>query len=152
MSKYMHIWTCKLSLQIPDLLSWSCETPSDWCCVDVETEIEALQSPYCSCTRGGRTFLLVERKENNLVDKQTLKNEIYSLINPESVSFTFGFRWTALAELEKNAVRAHSFLLVAAEKLLQAAEVSFGSTKVKLPAGRPGYLAVLVFYSSIHLQ
>lgn len=54
--------------------------------------------------------------------------------------------------MKNYAVRAHSFLLVAAEKLLQAAEVSFGSTQVILPGGRPGYLAVLVFYSIIHLQ
>lgn len=73
-------------------------------------------------------------------------------INADSASLTFGFRWTALAELENDAVRAHSFFLVAAEKLLQAAEVSFGSTEVKFPAGRPGYLAVLVFYRIIHLK
>lgn len=78
-------------------------------------------------------------------------NNLSNSINPESVSFTFGFRGTALAELENNAVRAHSFLLVAAEQILQAAEVSFGSTEVKLPADRPGYQAVLVFYCIIHL-
>ncbi len=78
-------------------------------------------------------------------------NHLSNIINAKSVSFTFGFRWTALAELENDAVRAHRFLLVAAEQFLQAAEVSFGSTEVKLPAGRPGYLAVLVFCSIIHL-
>lgn len=70
---------------------------------------------------------------------------------PGSVSFTFGFRRTALAKLENDAVRAHRFLLVAAEQFLQAAEVSFGSTEVELPIGRPGYQAVLVFYSIIRL-
>lgn len=68
-----------------------------------------------------------------------------------STCITFGFRRTALAELENDAVGAHGFILVTAEELLQAAEISFGSTEVELPAVRPGYLTVLEFYSIIHL-
>lgn len=65
---------------------------------------------------------------------------------------TFGFRRTTFAELKNNTVWAHSFIFVTAKELVQAAEVSFGSTEVELPALRPGYLAVFEFYSAIHLQ
>lgn len=68
-----------------------------------------------------------------------------------SAGFTFGFRGAALAELKDDSVGAHSFILVRAEELLQAAEVSFGSTEVELPTVRPGYLAVLEFHSIVHL-
>lgn len=42
--------------------------------------------------------------------------------------------------------------MVTAEELVHAAEVSFGSTQVKLPAVSPGYLAMLEFYNVIHLE
>lgn len=65
---------------------------------------------------------------------------------------TFRQRRTALPELENDAVGAHRLLLVAAEKLLHAAEVSFGSTQVELPGGRPDYQAVLVVYRITNLE
>lgn len=68
-----------------------------------------------------------------------------------SADITFGFRRTAFAELKNNAVWAHSFIFVTAKELVQATEVSFGSTEVELPTLRPGYLAVFEFYSAIHL-
>lgn len=68
-----------------------------------------------------------------------------------SGDITFGFRRTALAETKNNTVWTHCFIFVTAEELVQAAEGSFGSTEVDLPALRPGYLAVFKFYSAIHL-
>lgn len=50
-------------LQIQDLLSWFCETPSDWCCVCWLMETEARQGPCCSCIQGGKTFLGRDRME-----------------------------------------------------------------------------------------
>lgn len=43
-------------------------------------------------------------------------------------SVTFGFGWATLAELENDAIRAHSLLLIAAQQFLEVAEVPFGST------------------------
>lgn len=68
-----------------------------------------------------------------------------------SVGSTFGFGWTALAELKDDAVGAHGFLLVEAEQRLEAAKVFLGATEVEGPAVGPGDLAVLVFHSVVHL-
>lgn len=67
------------------------------------------------------------------------------------VGSTFGFRWTALAELKNDAVGAHGFLLVEAKQRLKAAKVFFGPAEVEGPAVGPGDLAVLVFHSVVHL-
>lgn len=64
---------------------------------------------------------------------------------------TFGFGWTALAELENDAVWAHGLLLVEAKQRLKAAKVFLGPTEVEGPAVRAGDLAVLVFHSVVHL-
>lgn len=64
---------------------------------------------------------------------------------------TFGFGWTALAELKNDAVRAHSLLLVEAKQRLKTTKVFLGPTEVEGPAVGAGDLAVLVFHSVVHL-
>lgn len=62
----LHFYSWELfqkCLQIQDLLSWFCETPSDWCCVCWSMETEARRGPCCSCIQGGKTFLGRERME-----------------------------------------------------------------------------------------
>lgn len=69
----------------------------------------------------------------------------------ESVGPTFGFGWTALAELKNDAVGAHGFLLVEAKQRLKAAKGFFGPTEVEGPAVGPGDLAVFVLHRVVHL-
>lgn len=60
----LHFYSWELfrkHLRIQDLLSWFCETPSDWCCVCWLMETEARRGPCCSCIQAGRTFLGRER-------------------------------------------------------------------------------------------
>lgn len=112
-----------------------------WSCCNPATNNLSLCVPI---TGVSTDFIWRPDKKKKLPKKTT--NEV----NPTDV--TFGFRRTALAELKNNTVGANGFILVTAEELVQAAEVSFGSTEIKLRAVSPGYLAMLEFYNVIHLQ